>query len=147
MQKPSVNTAGGSPAPRPCRAAPVLAQVTDAGRDVGGDPAPRRRRDVGHVLEALAAVVVGRRPPEPVDRQRIDPVLREPQRQLLVERVQAADVREQQDGRAVRLRGPGEERRGLVAVGGDDGRPGAVEGAAGDGLDRRVAVEIEAHRT
>ena len=102
--------------------------------------------DVRHVLEVRRrGSVEARRPPEVVDRERIDPVLREPQRELLVVRVQAADVRQDHDSGAARLGGPRSERREPVPVAPRSASPLGIERAARDRRDRRSAVEIEAH--
>ena len=50
----------------------VGAQRFDGAGDVGRDAVPRRRLDMRHVVEALAASAHARRPPEPVDRQGVD---------------------------------------------------------------------------
>ena len=86
-----------------------------------------------------------RRPAEPVDRDRVDPVLREPQRELLVVGVEAADVGQDHDpaplGSAARAWNA-LSRLPSAAVRVSSRR---VERAAGDRQDRRSRVEVEAH--
>jgi hypothetical protein len=72
---------------------------------------------VGHVLEPLLPDAGPGRPAEPVDRDRVDAVLREAEGELDVVRVEAADVGQDQDGLADGLRSQRLERREAVAVG------------------------------
>jgi hypothetical protein len=97
------------------------------------------------VVEILATLPGPSGSPEIVDGDGIDTALREPQRELLVERVEAADVGQDDDPDAARLGRSGPKRRQRVAVGrGEDG-PLPVEGAAGDRRDRWAAVVVMAH--
>jgi len=82
---------------------------------------------------------------EVVDRKGVDSGFGEPQRQLLVVGMEAADVGEDDDGRPAGLLGPGEEPGEALTVAGPQDDLLAVESAAGDRLDRRPAVEVEAH--
>ena len=68
-------------------------------------------RDVGHVLEVARTRREAGRPSEVVDGDRIHARLGEPQRQLLVERVQAADVGQDDDAGAGRIGRRGRGRR------------------------------------
>ena len=130
------------------RAIAVLGpQGRDTRPDVRGDPAPRRRADVGRVVEVLAAPGVARGPAEVVDGQGVDAALREAQGQLLVERMEAADVGQDHDAGAGRFGRSRPEGGQAVAVGGRQGQPFGVERAARDRWDGRSAVEIEAHRS
>ena len=97
------------------------------------------------VVEVVAARLGTGGPPEPVDRERVDAVLGEPQGELLVVRVEPADVGQDHDRRPARLGRPCPERRVPVAIGRGQDRAALVERTAGDRRDRRVAVEIEAH--
>ena len=85
------------------------------------------------------------RPAEVVDRERVDPVLGEAERELLVVGMQAADVGEDHDPGAGHLRRAGPERPEPVAVLRLEHQLGRVERAAGDRDDRRTGIEIEAH--
>jgi len=100
---------------------------------------------VGHVPEGVPARAGARRPPEVVDRDGVDAAFREPERQLIVERVETADIRQYRDTRTPWLGRPGAEGGQDVAVGSGDRRPLALERAAGDRHDRWMAVEVMAH--
>ena len=63
-------------------------------------PVGRRLLDVRHVLEVVVALLRPGRAPEVVERDRGIPALGEPQRELLVEAVQPADVGEDHDADA-----------------------------------------------
>ena len=72
--------------------------------------------------------------------------LGEPKRELLVEAVEAADVRQDHDaGREVSLR-DGPEGRELVAVLALEDEVVVGDRGAGDPRDRRLGVDVEAHR-
>src|SRR4029079_14893488 len=75
-------------------------EVLGGGPDVGRDAGPGGLLDVGHVLEPLAPSPEAGGPPEVVDRDRVDAVLGEAQGQLLEERVEAANVRQDHDPRS-----------------------------------------------
>ena len=103
-------------------------------------------RDVRLVLERIVAWGVDAGgPPEVVERHGIDARLREPQGELLVVRVEAADIGEDDDAGTGRLGRARTEREEAVAVIGGQDQRGSVEGAAGDRRDGRPAVEVEAH--
>ena len=140
MQNPIVKTELG-----PGRSPVRRTQGVHPGGDIGGETLPRRLRHVRTVVEVVAADVRSCRAAEVVDREGVHASLGEPQRQLLEERVEAAHVRQDQHPGSRRLGGTRMERREPVAVGGGQGRARAVERAAGDRRDGRVAVEIEAH--
>ena len=72
----------------------MLTQPGDAGGDVGLNPLGRRLCDVVHVRESVLALVDAGRAPEVVEGGRGDPAFGEAQGQILVEAVEAADVRE-----------------------------------------------------
>jgi len=91
-----------------------------------------------HVLEVLAALVDTGAPTEVVDRDRGIAALREAQRQLLVEVVEAADVGEDHHADRDRLLGGGGEGREAVAVGGFEHHVLVRDGGAGDDCDRRL---------
>ena len=130
-------------------------RVVGAGRPQMGD----RRADVGAhlvVRDALHVLLVrevfgpaaGRAggAPEPVDGQRAEAVLGEPARQLLVVRVQAADVGEDQHGRRRITLRRGLERGEPRPVGGlEDERTGRGDRPVA-GQDRRAAAPVEAHQ-
>ena len=114
---------------------------------VGAEPVVGRLADVRLPVEARPAVADAGRPPEVVDRDRLDAVLGEPQREVPVVGVQAADIGQDHDPGAGRLRGPGEVAREPVAVGGLERDVPGVERAALDRGDRRAGVVVEAHRS
>ena len=83
---------------------------------------------------------------EVVERERGVPALGEPQRELLVEAVETADVGEDDHADPRAVVGEREEPGNLGAVGRlEDEILGAHGGAAGDRRDRRDGVELEAH--
>jgi hypothetical protein len=86
-----------------------------------------------------------RGPPEPVERDRVDPALGESEGKLLVVGVEPADVRQDDHAGAARLGGTGEERRELVAIGRGQRQLGRVERAARDREDRRARIVVETH--
>jgi hypothetical protein len=86
-----------------------------------------------------------RRPTEVVDGEGIDTALREPQRQLLVERVEPAYVGQDHDPGTARRRRAGPVRRERVAVGARDLDRLAVERTTRDRDDRRSTIEVMAH--
>ena len=111
-------TATEAEADREDRAGAGLAQLVDRRADVGLDLLGCRLWDVLAPGELVAALGDPRRAPEVVDRERGEPALGKPQRELLVEAVEAADVRENDDADPARLVGQGRERRELIPVSG-----------------------------
>src|SRR4051794_2258239 len=98
------------------------------------------------ILERVVAPRIGPGgPSEVVERHGVDTELREPKGELLVIRVQAANVGEDDDPGARRLGGSGTERLEAVAVVGGQEQRGPVKRPAGDRGDGRPAVEVEAH--
>ncbi len=85
------------------RLAAGASQVRDARCDVRLDAAGVVCCDVRHVLELVVALRDSRRAAEVVEGDRRVSALGEPQRELLVEAVEAADVREDHDADARRL--------------------------------------------
>src|SRR4029077_4892487 len=81
------------------------------------------------------------------DREPLDPVFREPERELLVEAVEAADIGKDEDCCARRLGWASPKGHHAVAVRRHERLDPAIEGAAGDRRGRWQAVVIEAHRT
>jgi hypothetical protein len=59
--------------------------------------------------------------------------------------MEPANVGQDHDAGATRLRGAGEERGELVAVGGFEGDKRGVERAAGDRWDRWMGIMVETH--
>ena len=114
-----------------------LAEVCDAGGDVCLHRGSRRLLDVRHVLEAVVTLRCPRGAPEVVEGDGGHAALRKPQRELLVEAIQAADVREDDDA----------DLRRLCRSRGESGEPVAVvrlqrqilvrDGRAADDRDRR----------
>ena len=94
--KPRVASSEAEP-DREDRGAPRGAKVLDARADVRLNPVRRRLLHVRHVLEVVAALLCAGRASEVVERDRGVPALGEAQGELLVEAVEAADVREDHD--------------------------------------------------
>lgn len=85
---------------------------------------------VGRLVEAFGARAQARRAPARIDRDRIDPGLREAERQLLVVVMKTADVRHDQDPRAApcrRVRGEGRKVRAIL---GHELHEAAIDGGA-----------------
>src|SRR5581483_10643955 len=101
---------------RPARAAGRRAQPLHARSDVRLDALRRRLRDVVHVRKVVVPLRHAGRAPEVVEGDRRVPALGEAERELLVEAVEAAYVREDDDADAARLVGRGGERREAVPV-------------------------------
>ena len=127
------------------RASPIRAEVLDCGGHVSLNSCGRRLLDVLHVLEVVVALRSTRGAAEVVERHRRDPTLGEAQRELLVEAVEASDVREDHDtdlGGTVRSRREGGE---AVAVSRLEDEVLMRDGGTADHGDRRDGVELEAH--
>ena len=88
--------------------------------------------DVRHVLEAVAPIVCLRGAREVVDRDRVDPGLRESLRQLLEELVQTAHIGQHDHSGSGRLRGPREVGHELRPVGRGQPEVAVVGGCAGN---------------
>src|SRR5262249_27542762 len=98
-----------------------------------------------HVLEVVATLLHAGRAPEEVERNRRVPALGEAERELLVEAVEAADVREDHDADAGFLLRRRLERCEAVPVGRLEHEVVVRDGRARDRRDRRHRVEVEAH--
>ena len=122
-----------------------VAQLLDRRARVGLHAVVGRLLDVRHVLEVVVALRHAGGAAEVVERDRGVPALGEPQRELFVEVVEAAHVREDHDAGGRRVFGRREERRELVAVGRRQHEVVVRDGRAGDPRDRRLGVEVEAH--
>ena len=98
-----------------------------------------------HELAVLGPLVDTRRAAEVVERDRVKAAFGEAERELLVEGVEAPDVRQDHDaGRDVPIwQRP--ERRELVAVLAFEDEVVVGDGGARDLRDRRLGVELEAH--
>ena len=116
-----------------------------ASGDVGPDSLRRRLLDVVHVRELVVALGGAGGAPEVVERDGGDPALGEAQRELLVEAVEAADVRQDHDTRACRLVGRRRERGEAVPVGRLEDEVVVRDRRPGDDGDRRQRFELEAH--
>src|SRR4051794_24553201 len=106
---------------------------------------PRRPLDVGHVLEIVLPPPQPGGPPEIVDGECVDAVLREPERELLEERMEAADVGQDDDAGSAWRRGAGPECPELVAIRCRERQLVRIERGARNRNDRRSGVEVEAH--
>lgn len=98
-----------------------------------------------HVWESRAALGSACCPPEVVDGQGIDPHLDEAQGELLVERIEPTNIRQDHHPGSDRICGARPHRGEPVAVGAGEDAILVVESTANDRLDRRVAVEVETH--
>ena len=121
------------------------AQVLGAGDRVGPKAGPGRPRGVRRVVEVGTATLGAGRPPVVVDGDRIDARFGEPERELLVERRQPADVGEDDHARADRRRGMRAVRRTARPVGRGQLDERAVDRGTRDRSDRRTAVMVDAH--
>ena len=119
--------------------------MLDGGSNVGLDSRWRGLRDVLHVREVLVAFRDSGRPPEVVDRERRDAALGETKCELLVEAVEPADVREDDDAASARLSRPRGERREPVPVGGLDRKVFMFDCRSGDDGNRRRGFQLVAH--
>ena len=127
------------------RADPSPAQVLDRRPHVGLDSFGRRLVDMRHVFEVVGALLDSRGAAEVVERDRGDATLREAEGQFLVEAVEAANVRQDDDA----------DTRAFLRRRGEGGEPVAVtrlehdvlvrDGGSADDRDRRDGVELEAH--
>ena len=95
---------------------PSLANGPRAGLDVGQEPLVARLADMLHVAEVVASVAGAGRSTEVVDRDGVHTGLGEAQGELLVVRVQPADIGQDDDSGTARCRRPGAERGEGVAV-------------------------------
>src|SRR5581483_7739692 len=105
----------------------------------------RRLLDVRPVLEVVAALLRAGRAAEVVDRERRMAALGESECELLVEAVEAADVRKDHDPGGPGRLGRREEGREAVAVGGGERQVLVRDGGARDPRDRRLGIGVEAH--
>ena len=121
-------------------------EVVDRGRHVRLDRLVPKLEDVGLVFEPLAALRGPRRPRVRVDRHGVDPRLRETQRELLVIRMQPADVGEHDHARPGGLLAADRVGREARAIGAGEREVTRVEGGAADRRQRRARVEVEAHQ-
>jgi hypothetical protein len=128
------------------RAALRRAEVLDGGSDVGLDALRCRLLGVLAVTEVVAALPDARRAAEVVDRDGGDAALSEAERQFLLEPVQAADVRQDDNAGAGRPVGHGGERREPRPVAGLELELAVLDGGTHDDRDRRQGVALEAHR-
>ena len=108
-------------------------------------PAGRGQRHVVRVREVLVALSDPGRAPEVVDRDGRDALLAEPEGELLVEVVQAADVGKDDDAAAGRRVGAGRERREPRPVGGLEHEVVVRDRRARDRRDRRAGVGVVTH--
>ena len=120
--------------------------MLDGSRDVGLYEIRLRLGHVRHVLELVVASGDAGRAAEVVDRNRREAALGEPEGELLVEAVQAADVREDRDPDRGRLLRNGPERSEPVAVRGAQDEVVVGDSRAGEDGDRGQGVGVEAHR-
>ena len=122
------------------------AQVLDGRPHVLLDPVGCRLRHVLHVRELVVALVDARGATEVVESNRGIAALGEAKRELLVEAIEPADVRQDDDTHRPRLVRPGRERGEPGSVGGLEGGVFREDGgAAREDGDRRQRVELEAH--
>ena len=125
-------------------AAVLAAQVGRARGDVRLQRLGFRHAHVLHELERVAAIVVRRRAREEIERDGIDPDLREAIGERLVVRVQAAHVGNDDHAGARRVAGPRFVRHEARGVGGRETQL-AARRAARDRWNRRIGIVIDAH--
>jgi hypothetical protein len=101
---------------------------------------------VRHPLEVLAPLRDTGCAAEVVERDRRVAALGEAERELLVEEIKTADVRQDRDPRSVRRVGRGRERRQAVAVTRLQHEVVVRHRRARDRSDGRQRVAVEAHR-
>ena len=142
--KPGVAAAEAEP-DREDRVASSRAEVRSASGHVRLDTGWRGLLHVRHVLEVVATLLGAGSPPEVVERERGIPALGEAQGELLVEAVEAADVREDDDADARGLLRRCHEMRRTVPVERLENEIVVRDRSAGEGLDRWRGVEVEAH--
>src|SRR5947207_5117325 len=123
----------------------VFAEIGDAGGDVGLHRRRRRLVYMRPVFELLVALRRTRGPAEVVECDRGDAALGEAQGELLVEAVEATDVREDHDADLRRLVGRRRKGGEGVAVGRLQSQILVRDGRAADDRNRRRGVEVEAH--
>jgi hypothetical protein len=120
--------------------------MADARADVGLDALGRRLPDVLHEVPVVRALVDACGAAEVVERDRDEAALGEAEGELLVEAIEAADVREDHDPDLGGPVGHRTERREAVAVLRFEHEVVVRDGGACDARDRRLGVELEAHR-
>jgi hypothetical protein len=101
---------------------------------------------VRHVLEVVPALLYAGGAAEVVDRDRRHAALGEAERELLVEAVQPANVRQDDDAAVARLVRRREERGEACPVRRLEHEVVVRDGRARDRRDRRERIELEAHR-
>ncbi len=120
-------------------------KVGDRGGDVCVDCLRAGLDDVLLVGEVGVPPLGAGRPREEIERHCIHAGLREAERQLLVVRVQAANVRDDHHAGARRLLCAGTDGRELGPVGAGEGQLLAVDRGAANRGDRWSGVTVEAH--
>jgi len=98
-----------------------------------------------HVVEVVVSLGDPRRAPEVVERKCGEAALGEAQRELLVEAIEAPDVREDHDPDRSRLVRGREEGGEPVSVGGHEHEVVVRDGGARNRRNRGLGVELEAH--
>src|SRR5581483_9704079 len=124
---------------------PAVAEVSDAGGDVGLDPLGRRLLAMRRVIEVLAPLLRAGRAPVVVEGDRGVAALGEAESELLVEPVEAADVREDHDPGCRRPVGEGGEGGEAIPVRRLEHEVVVGDSRPGDRRDRRQGVGVEAH--
>src|SRR6185436_8583598 len=143
-RKPGVSAAEAE-AEREDRRRSLGAEVLDGGADVGLHPLGRGLADLLHVVPVVVTLRNSGGATEVVERNGGEATLREAEGDLLVEAVEAADVRKDHDAdgrRVFRRRG---ERGEAVPVTCVEDEILVRDGGAPDDRDRRNRVELEAH--
>ena len=133
-------------ADREDRRAPARASGATRAADVGLHALRRRLPHVRHVVEVVVALRDAGRAAEVVERDGAVAALGEAQRQLLVEAVEAANVRQDHDARADGLvRAARRRRRSRFPSAASSTRSSCETAAPRDDRDRRQRVRVEAH--
>ena len=127
------------------RAALRRAEIGSGSSDVLVERLGRDKRHVGLVVEPLVALSGPRGAAEEVERDGIHAGLRESQRELLEERVQAPDVGQDHHACSGGFRRPGRVCGDLRAVGGGQREVARVEGGAADRRQRWSGISVITH--
>src|SRR5438874_608838 len=121
-------------------------QLPDAGADVRHHLVRREPLDERHVIPVVGPLVDARGAAEVVERDGGMAAFGEAERELLVEAVEAADIRQDHDPGGDGALREGAERGEAVAVLARQDEVVVGDGRAEDARDRRLRVELETHR-
>src|SRR4029077_2692281 len=123
----------------------LRAQVFDGGADVGLHALGRGLADVLHVIPVVVTLRNSGGATEVIERNGGEATLRQAEGDLLVEAVEAADVRKDHDAYGRRVVRRRSERGEAIPVTCVQDEVLVRDGGAPDDWDRRTRVELEAH--